>query len=187
MNAICRCLVAPTKVVRTINPVVCNNLIMVSMWVGENWLAPTGGHGCPFPKPPPPLLARRDGAVTTGIHSPPVPPPLPPTVVVFMSGQKSQVKKGVEPEGRGQEGGGGPGGEGRRGTYRFLFFKPHPALLDPLGAWASSPPPPVGQEGETCLPRHPAIRQHLFNSERMVRQKRKNKICKVVLSVAPCV
>ena len=22
--------------------------------VGENWLAPTGGHGCPFPKPPPP-------------------------------------------------------------------------------------------------------------------------------------
>ena len=53
--------------------------------VGENWLAPTGGHGCPFPKPPPPLLARRDGAMTTGIHSPPV-PPLPPTVVVFMSG-----------------------------------------------------------------------------------------------------
>ena len=34
---------------------------------------------------PPPLLARRDGAMTTGIHSPPV-PPLPPTVVVFMSG-----------------------------------------------------------------------------------------------------
>ena len=52
--------------------------------VGENWLEPTGGHGCPFPKPPP-LLARRDGAMTTGIHSPPV-PPLPPTVVVFMSG-----------------------------------------------------------------------------------------------------
>ena len=36
-------------------------------------------------QPPPPLLARRDGAMTTGIHSPPV-PPLPPTVVVFMSG-----------------------------------------------------------------------------------------------------
>ena len=51
--------------------------------VGENWLAPTGGHGCPFPKPPPPLLACRDGAMTTGIHSPRVPPP---TVVVFMSG-----------------------------------------------------------------------------------------------------
>ena len=52
--------------------------------VGENWLAPMGGHGCPFPKPPP-LLARRDGTMTTGIHSPPV-PPLPPRVVVFMSG-----------------------------------------------------------------------------------------------------
>ena len=50
---------------------------VVCTWVGENWLAPTGGHGCPFPKPPPPLLARRDGAVTTGIHSPPVPPPYP--------------------------------------------------------------------------------------------------------------
>ena len=23
--------------------------------VGENWLAPTGGHGCPFPNPPPPF------------------------------------------------------------------------------------------------------------------------------------
>ena len=34
---------------------------------------------------PPPILARRDGAMTTGIHSPPV-TPLPPTVVVFMSG-----------------------------------------------------------------------------------------------------
>ena len=45
--------------------------------VGENWLAPTGGHGCPFPNPPPPLLARRDGAMTTGIHSLPVPPPTP--------------------------------------------------------------------------------------------------------------
>ena len=37
------------------------------------------------PQTPPPLLARRDSAMTTGIHSPPV-PPLPPTVVVFMSG-----------------------------------------------------------------------------------------------------
>ena len=44
--------------------------------VGENWLAPTGGHGCPFPNPPP-LLARRDRAMTTSIHSPPVPPPTP--------------------------------------------------------------------------------------------------------------
>ena len=53
--------------------------------MGEIWLAPTGVTDVHFPNPPPPLLARCDGAMTTGIQSPPV-PPLPPTVVVFMSG-----------------------------------------------------------------------------------------------------
>ena len=36
-----------------------------------------GGSRMSISQPPPPLLARRDGAVTTGIHSPPVPPPYP--------------------------------------------------------------------------------------------------------------
>ena len=51
---------------------------------GKIGLRPRGVTDVHFPNPPP-LLARRDGAMTTGIHSPPV-PPLPPTVVVFMSG-----------------------------------------------------------------------------------------------------
>ena len=77
---------------------------------------------------------------------------------------------------------------GQERNLQVFIFITHPALSDPLGAWASSPPPPVGQEGETCLPRHPAIKQHLFNQERMVHQKKKKKkICKEVLSEAPCV
>ena len=52
---------------------------------GKIGLRPRGVTDVHFPNPPPPLLVRRDGAMTTGIHSPPV-PPLPPTVVVFMSG-----------------------------------------------------------------------------------------------------
>ena len=48
---------------------------------GKIGLRPRGVTDVHFPNPPP-LLARRDGAMTTGIHSPPV-PPLPPTVVVF--------------------------------------------------------------------------------------------------------
>ena len=51
---------------------------------GKIGLRPRGVADVHFPTPRP-LLARRDGAMTTGIHSPPV-PPLPPTVVVFMSG-----------------------------------------------------------------------------------------------------
>ena len=44
---------------------------------GKIGLRPRGVTDVHFPNPPPPLLARRDGAVTTGIHSPPVPPPYP--------------------------------------------------------------------------------------------------------------
>ena len=44
-------------------------------WGGGDWLAPTGGHCCPFPNPPP-LLARHNGAMMTGKHSP-VPTPTP--------------------------------------------------------------------------------------------------------------
>ena len=51
---------------------------------GKIGLHPRGVTDVQFPNPPPPLLARRDGAMTTGIQSPPV-PPVPPTVVVFMS------------------------------------------------------------------------------------------------------
>ena len=47
-------------------------------------LRPRGVTDVHLPNPPP-LLARRDGAMTTGIHSPPV-PPLTPPVVVFMCG-----------------------------------------------------------------------------------------------------
>ena len=36
-----------------------------------------GGSRMSISQTPPPLLARRDGAMTTGIHSPPVPPPTP--------------------------------------------------------------------------------------------------------------
>ena len=65
-------------------------------------------------QPPPPLLARRDGAMTTGIHSPPV-PPLPPTVVVFMSGlfglHRIAGGGGWWLQGRGRE----QGGEGFKG------------------------------------------------------------------------
>ena len=48
-----------------------------------------------------------------------------------------------------------------------------PAIHHPgfLNSWSLGPleclgvlsSPPVGQEGETGLPRHPAIRQHLFD------------------------
>ena len=34
-----------------------------------------GGSRMSISQNPPPLLTRRDGAMTTGIHSPPVPPP----------------------------------------------------------------------------------------------------------------
>ena len=57
------------------NSLICGVFPFVTRVV-ENWLAPTGGHGCPFPNPPP-LLARRDGAMTTGIHSTQAPPPTP--------------------------------------------------------------------------------------------------------------
>ena len=30
-------------------------------------------------------------------------------------------------------------------NLQVFIFTSHPALSDPLGAWASSPPPPVGQ------------------------------------------
>ena len=52
---------------------------------------------------------------------------------------------------------------GQERNLQVFIFKSHPALSDPLGAWASSPPPTVGQEGEACLPRHLAIKQHLVN------------------------
>ena len=52
---------------------------------------------------------------------------------------------------------------GQERNLQVFIFISHPALLDPLSAWASSPPTPVGQEGETCLPRHPVIKQHLLN------------------------
>ena len=71
-------------------------------------------------------------------------------------------------------------GEERTGLY-FL----HPTLsLDPLSAWA--PPPNLGQEGETCLPRHPAIRQHPFLKEEGWSKVEKQNL-HAVLSVAPCV
>ena len=84
-NRVCRGLPPPRKIDAPRNCDLSDTISHTTTGVGENWLAPTGGHGCPFPNPPPPFLARRDGAMTTGIHSPPV-PPLPPTVVVFMSG-----------------------------------------------------------------------------------------------------
>ena len=51
---------------------------MVVAGVGENWLAPTGGHGCPFPNPPPPPPSGppwrgNDNRCT----QPPSPPPTP--------------------------------------------------------------------------------------------------------------
>ena len=57
---------------------------------------------------------------------------------------------------------------GQERNLQVFILTARPALLDPLSAWVSSPPHPLGQEGETCLPRHPAIRQHLLNQEEMV-------------------
>ena len=54
-------------------------------WGGGKLACAHGGSRMSISQTPPPLLARRDGAMTTGLHSPPV-HPLPPTVVVFMSG-----------------------------------------------------------------------------------------------------
>ena len=91
------------------------------------------------------------------------------------------------PKAGGKQGGGGPGGEGRRGTYRFLFLYPTMLSWTPWVPGRPLLPPPVGQEGETCLPRHPAIRQHQFNIERDSPQKRKNKICESGAASGPLV
>ena len=63
---------------------------------GGGWLVPTRGSLLSISHPPP-LRARRDGAMMTGIHTPPH-PPLPPTVVVFVSGliQLHPTTKGHE-------------------------------------------------------------------------------------------
>ena len=46
-------------------------------WGGGKLACAHGGSRMSISQTPSPLLARRDGAVTTGIHSPPVPPPYP--------------------------------------------------------------------------------------------------------------
>ena len=51
---------------------------------------------------------------------------------------------------------------GRAGEELTGFiFTTHPALSDPLGAKAPSPPPPCWAEGEPCLPWHPAMGESL--------------------------
>ena len=52
---------------------------------------------------------------------------------------------------------------GQERNLQVFIFISNLALLDPLSAWASSTPTPVGQEGETYLPKNPAIRKHLLN------------------------
>ena len=61
---------------------------------------------------------------------------------------------------------------GERNLQVFIF-PALSALLDPLSAWTSSPPPPLGQEGETCLPRYPTTGQHVFSIEEMVPKRKK--------------
>ena len=61
-------------------------------------------------------------------------------------------------------------GQGRQERNLQVFiFTTQPALSDPLGARA-----PCRAEGEPCLPRHQAIKQHLFNKEEMVPKGKKH-------------
>ena len=62
--------------------------------------------------------------------------------------------------------GGAPEREGRRGTYRFLLLRCTLLLLS-WTPWVPRRPllPPLMGRNETCLPRHPAIRQHQFKNE----------------------
>ena len=62
----------------------------------------------------------------------------------------------------GKQGGGGPGGRVGEELTGSYFYSPT-CSLGPLGCLGVLSSPPVGQESETCLPRHPAIRQHLFH------------------------
>ena len=58
-------------------------------------------------------------------------------------------------------------------NLQVFIFIPHPALLDPLSAWASSPPPPLDRvRTEPCLPMHLAVRQYLWNKEEMAKNEK---------------
>ena len=96
---------------------------------------------------------------------------------VFNISDLLKCKNVWNPKVGGKEGGGGPGGRAGEELESFYFYNP-PCSLGPLGCLGVLSSPPVGQEGETSLPRHPAIRQHLFHQERMVHQNEKIKFAK---------
>ena len=74
---------------------------------------------------------------------------------------------------------------GQERNLQVFIFTPHPALLDPLSARASSPPPKQGKKVKpACLGTQPSNSTCLTNKGWFAKNE-KNKICKEVVSVAP--
>ena len=89
------------------------------------------------------------------------------------------------PKAGGKQGGGGPGGEGRRGTYRFLFLYPTMLSWTPWVPGRPLLPPLQGKKVKPACPGTQPSDSTSLTLKETVPKKEKIKFAKAVLPVAP--